>query len=302
MRGLLGYCGGFRGPLGEDLVEQETAALIKQQGRGLFSDDPDTLHGQLLSVFATCLAFIRSTTYRVLSNANPTTACETLDEWEDEFGIPRAPDSQDMAWRQRRLEARIAQGGGASLSQLTALFQEITRHPTLGEDTWVETIDVVGPKVVTWRALVPDVSIIGVVAGAHSVVAAGNVVTVTVVAGATTVAQIQADIAADPAVAAILRCEGTTTDVFAAGYAAHVARPIWLTGLAWICADASSVHYALDVFDVIVVFKTAFLAATGDWSFGPYELLWEAYNTGQRVIPAHLQIMYSEDTTYPIWP
>jgi hypothetical protein len=122
----------FTDPSGQDIVEQEQAALIRYQGEGLFSADPESAHGQLLAVLGTGLAFARSVVYRILADANPTTAVETLDQWEDAFAIPRAPDSWDTTRRQQRLANHTRLEYGASLAQLEALFTEICRHPVTG--------------------------------------------------------------------------------------------------------------------------------------------------------------------------
>ena len=129
----------FFDPSGQDIVPQEQAALIRYQGRGLFSDDPESPHGQLLGVLGTGLAFARSLTYRILANANPTTAVETLDGWEDELAIARAPDSWDTTRRQQRLREYCEREPGTDIATLTALFRSICEHPAGGPNgfSWI---------------------------------------------------------------------------------------------------------------------------------------------------------------------
>lgn len=135
-----GFPGTLTDPItGEDLVEQEAAALARFQGRGLFSDDKTSVHGQLLSVLGTPLAVAREAGFRALLNACPTTAIETLSKWEDVFAMFRSPDRWDTAKRQERLANHISLTNGASRTELEALFDEVVRSPTTGASglSWV---------------------------------------------------------------------------------------------------------------------------------------------------------------------
>jgi len=122
----------FTDPSGNDIVPQELQALIRYQGKGLLSADPESLHGQILGVLGTGLAFVRNLTYRIITNANPATAVETLDQWEDVFALPRAPDSWDTTRRQERLQNHCQNEAGADKSALEALFTRVCRHPVTG--------------------------------------------------------------------------------------------------------------------------------------------------------------------------
>lgn len=135
-----GIPGPFTDPItGADYVEEETGALIRLQGKGLFSEDATSMHGALLSVFATCLAVVRDMTSRILVNACPATAIEALDKWEDVFRLPRAPDRWDTGRRQRRLLRHTTLERGASVSNLEAFFGSICEHPAGGPNgfSWI---------------------------------------------------------------------------------------------------------------------------------------------------------------------
>lgn len=77
------------------------------------------------------------------------------------------------------------------------------------------------PHYITWVPLAEGVTLsVALGAGPVAAAAVGNAVSITaLVAGTTTVAQVQAAIAADPAVAALVRLDGTAALVFPAAYA-----------------------------------------------------------------------------------
>lgn len=105
--------------------------------------------------------------------------------------------------------------GAAAGSALTAV-------PAMIPEALTETIDV-GPPVLTaqWVPLAEGVTVdVALGAGPVAAAAVGNAVSITaLVAGVTTVGQVQAAIAAVPAVAALVRLDGTPADVYGAAYA-----------------------------------------------------------------------------------
>lgn len=111
MRGLLGWLGSFFGADGAELMEEESAAVRGNLGRGLFSPEPGTLHQELLDVLGVGLAFVRAYAERLPRDANPGLAVDTIGEWEDQLGVPRAgrdfgsSSDSSLSWRQENLRA-----------------------------------------------------------------------------------------------------------------------------------------------------------------------------------------------------
>lgn len=123
MLGLLGWLGGFFGADGDELVEQEARALRAAMGRGLYTEDPETLHGRLLRVFAVALAYARAYEEQLVRNANPALAVQTLDDWEEQCGLPRG-NTMSVQDRQARLAAWMRWSRWGSKTAITGFCTE----------------------------------------------------------------------------------------------------------------------------------------------------------------------------------
>lgn len=118
---------GATGWLGDDgTVEEAGAALIREFGRGCYSDDLDSRHGLRILALSTALGIAKAEDYAILTNAYPTTAIDLLAEWESQLGLTVPPLDWTVEARWERLAARCTEAKGNNPAVLAVAFGLLT--------------------------------------------------------------------------------------------------------------------------------------------------------------------------------
>jgi len=153
MLGMLGWLGGFFGAEGEELVDEEARAIFGNLGKGWFSDDVETGHGQFRDVLACGLAMVRAYGEALLYNANPATAVDTLDGWEQQLGVPNSGRDwisrihPSVESRQARLlwVCRCSRSSNRYVIDDTLTALDETMNPDFATTPWYNSIGLFAP-------------------------------------------------------------------------------------------------------------------------------------------------------------